>query len=132
MSQAGIKLRNIAIVLQRTSNAAQQHPVTVRDIYNARHRLRIDVLGGQSPIEALFAELSMNDFTWEYQATEAGNVTHLFFASHTSIDLVHSYPEVILLDCTYKTNCFNLPLLNIVGVTGLGTSFYLAFAFLPS
>ncbi len=102
----------------------------MRDVYNARHRLRIESLAGQTPIQALFSQLSANDFEWEYLTSEAGNVTHLFFAPMSSIDLVEFYPEVVLLDCTYKTNRFGLPLLNIIGITGLGTSFYLAFAFL--
>ncbi len=108
------------------------HPLTVRDIYNARHRLLIDALGGQTPIQALFAQLTTDDFMWEFKACAAGNITHLFFASLSSLDLVKSYPEVLLLDCTYKTNRFGLPLLNITGITGLGTSFYLAFAFIKA
>ena len=59
-----------------------------------------------------------------------GNVTHLFFASPASIELWKHYPKVLLMDCTYKTNRFNMPLLNIMGSTGLNTSFFIGFAFL--
>ena len=34
------------------------------------------------------------------------------------------------MDCTYKTNQFNMPLLNIMGSTRLNTSFFIGFAFL--
>lgn len=34
------------------------------------------------------------------------------------------------MDCTYKTNSYKLPLLIINGVTGLNTTFYIAFAFI--
>jgi MULE transposase domain len=56
-------------------------------------------------------------------------VTHLFFAHPKSVELFQQYLEVILMDCTYKTNWFRMPLLNIVGSTGLGTNFYIGFAF---
>jgi hypothetical protein len=56
----------------------------------------------------------------------------LFFALYTSIDLGTDYPEVILLDCTYKTIHFGIPRLNIIGITGLGTTFHLAFLVLKS
>ena len=36
------------------------------------------------------------------------------------------------MDCTYKTNRYGLPLLNIVGVTATGNSFNIAFAFLQN
>ena len=36
------------------------------------------------------------------------------------------------MDCTYKTNRFKLPLLNIVGTTCLNTTFYIEFCFLAS
>ena len=36
------------------------------------------------------------------------------------------------MDCTYKTNQFHLPLLDILGSTGLNNSFYAGFVFLSS
>jgi len=39
---------------------------------------------------------------------------------------------VLQLDCTYKTNRFKMPLLNIIGVTNLDTIFTVAFCFMKS
>src|SRR4051794_37182908 len=36
------------------------------------------------------------------------------------------------MDCIYKTNRFRMPLLDILGSTELGTTFYVGFVFLPS
>jgi hypothetical protein len=41
-------------------------------------------------------------------------------------------PKALILDCPYKQNCFGLPILNIARTTGLGTSLYLAFAFIKA
>jgi hypothetical protein len=39
-------------------------------------------------------------------------------------------PYLLLIDCTYKTNRFGMPLLDIVGITATNTAFYVGFAFL--
>lgn len=49
-----------------------------------------------------------------------------------AVGLYQAYPEVLLLDCTYKTNRFNLPLLNMIGITGLRTTFNLVYAFIQT
>ena len=36
------------------------------------------------------------------------------------------------MDCTYKTNCFHMPLLDILGSTGLNHTFFVGFVFLSS
>ncbi len=40
------------------------------------------------------------------------------------------FPEVLLADCTYKTNRFNMPLLIFTGVNNVGSSFVVTFALL--
>jgi transposase-like protein len=59
-------------------------------------------------------------------------VSMILFAHPKSLELLQRYPEVLLMDCTYKTNRFRMPLLDILGSTGLGTTFYGAFMFLSS
>jgi hypothetical protein len=55
----------------------------------------------------------------------------LFFVYRKLLEMYQSYPEVLLIDCTYKTNRFHMPLCGIMGITGLNTSFFVALAFLP-
>ncbi len=40
------------------------------------------------------------------------------------------YYEVILMDCTYKTNRYKMPLLIIIEVIALNITFYVAFCFM--
>src|SRR2546421_2850316 len=69
-------------------------------------------------------------FKFDYRTDTTGRVTHLFFAHPKSIELLAKYPEVLLLDCTYRTNKFKMPLLNIVGTTCLNKNYHVAFCFL--
>ena len=52
-------------------------------------------------------------------------------AHPTSIRLAGRYCG-ILLDCTYKTSKFRMPLLSIVGQTWMNSTFYLAFVYLSA
>lgn len=38
--------------------------------------------------------------------------------------------KILIMDCTYKSNKYQLLLLNIVGTTSLNTTFYVVFEFL--
>ena len=58
------------------------------------------------------------------------HVTHLFFANEDALAIFKSNYDVIIMDCTYRTNRFNMPLLGIVGVTGMNTTIHVAQAFL--
>src|SRR5437667_12258850 len=72
------------------------------------------------------------DYFCRYKTYISSEVTHLFFAHPKSVELFKCYPNVLLMDCTYKTNHFNISLLNIMGTIALGTSFFVGFIFMSS
>jgi len=47
-------------------------------------------------------------------------VSDLFWMHHDSIKLLNAFNIVFLMDTTYKTNKYQLPLVEIVGVTSIG------------
>jgi hypothetical protein len=129
MSLAGIRPRDIANAL-RQSNPEQ--PIISKTVYNARDQVRRENLDGRTPIQALFDELKDGDFEYDYKQNQDGQLTHLFFAHPTSILLTRKYSSVLLMDCTYKTNKFRMPLLNVVGLTCFNTTFFACFIFLKN
>jgi hypothetical protein len=54
----------------------------------------------------------------------------LFVADARSVEYLNKYSDVLLLDCTYKTNKFDMLLLDILGVDHHGNSFTIALCFL--
>jgi hypothetical protein len=54
----------------------------------------------------------------------------VFFIHPDSLLYLRAYPEVLLLDCTYKTNKYSMPLLDMIGIDAIGRSFCIAFIFL--
>ena len=127
MFRAGIGPKEIA------STISQTYPSQVwriQDIYNLRRQLKAELLQGSSPTEAMLEKLYLSRYEYNYNLDENGKITLLFFAHPKLLQLLQQYSKVLLMDCTYKTNRFNMLLLDILGSTGLGKTFYVAFIFL--
>jgi hypothetical protein len=54
----------------------------------------------------------------------------LFVADIRSVSYLNQRSNILLLDCTYKTNKFDMLFLNILGVDNMGYSFSVGFCFL--
>jgi MULE transposase domain len=107
--------------------------VLSRDIYNLGQRIRLESLGGLTPIQWLKQELDLQGYYNRIDVDSTSNkVTRLFYMHPTVIGIWKKNPDCLLLDCTYKTNRFNMPLLNICGVTGNNKTPQFALCFLTS
>jgi hypothetical protein len=49
-----------------------------------------------------------------------------------SIKHLTQNPNVLLMDATYKTNWFNMPLVDTVGIDNCNRTFFVSFAFMSS
>ncbi|KAM4067074.1 MULE transposase [Hirsutella rhossiliensis] len=103
---------------------------TQQDIYNGIAATKRDVCEGQSSIHALASQLDQEGFWSRIQFGQDGRVTAVLFAHPESLTYLQAYPDVLLLDCTYKTNKHGMPLLDMIGVDACQRSFCIAFAFL--
>lgn len=84
-------------------------------------------------MQALLFELQESEqFRYFYAVDEQMQVTQLFWIHRESFYLLRLNYEVLIMDCTFKTNKFRLSLFNIVGYILLNTSFHLAFVFTNS
>ncbi|OQE04572.1 hypothetical protein PENVUL_c032G00837 [Penicillium vulpinum] len=92
-----------------------------RDIYNTRFKLNEVFLAGRTPIQALLTELP-KDRLWifKYELDDQSYITALFCIHKTSVAMLKQNPWLISIDCTYKTNRYGLPLLDIVGFAATG------------
>lgn len=57
-------------------------------------------------------------------------MTRLFFSHPISIELTKNYPNVFVMDCTYKTNKYKMFLLEVIGMSSFNKSFYSCFVFM--
>jgi hypothetical protein len=58
-------------------------------------------------------------------------LTHAFFSNPKSLELARRCHSVVQIDCTYKTNIYNMPLAHIIGISPFFTTFTIGFAFIP-
>lgn len=83
-------------------------------------------------MNALLDEFENSGFLNKYKTDEDGKVTHLFFAASRCIELAKENFKVVLIDSTYKTNRYRMPLLHVVGLTSTMKTFSLAFCFMKN
>lgn len=64
------------------------------------------------------------------QYTSTQHVRNLFFAHPVCFKTLKANPDVVLLDATYKTNKFNMPLLHVVGTNCRKKTYNICFRFI--
>ena len=77
----------------------------MRTIYNARHYHRVAEMSGRSRMQQLMKKLKTSNYNEMHSLDDMTScVRNLFFAHPTSVELVRAFSEVLIMDCTYKTN----------------------------
>ena len=99
---------------------APESLVLPQDLYNQRAALRREIRQGQSPIDALLLYLE-NKGTYcrplvsQPLDNSASRLEGLFIACPESIEYLQSHHDVLLIDNTYSTNRFDMPLIDVIG-----------------
>lgn len=83
-----------------------------------------------TPIQSLLKDLDSDEWFFEYNVDEWDQLIALMFFHKRSIDLLKKFNKVFFMDCTYKTNRYDMPLLIITSTTSCKKTFYVGFAFL--
>ncbi|MBW0482679.1 hypothetical protein O181_022394 [Austropuccinia psidii MF-1] len=120
------------IQAQLCSHRESERPVILQEIYNQVKKISKDKLQGRRPIDTLIDNLKKENIVWSSARDSEGHITSLFFTHPLSIKLLHGFPHVILMDCTYKTNKYKIPLIHIVGFSSTNKTFYGAFCFMKN
>ena len=127
-TKAGLKPRQIInSLLLEDPNIC----IIEQDIYNIKHAIRTRNLNGRSPLQALFEQLADGENCyWDCFVNEDQKLIGLFFSPLEYQTILEQYSEVLIVDYTYRTNHFNIPLFDILGVDSLQHTFYAGFCFL--
>ncbi|KAK9664286.1 hypothetical protein RND81_14G030900 [Saponaria officinalis] len=92
-------------------------------IYTETSKIRKEMRREMNIAQQMLA-LAINSDTHE--------LTHVFMSHPEAVKLFHTYPHVVLIYSTYKTNTYNMALVEVVGVTPEGSSFLIACVLIPS
>lgn len=130
-AKVGTRPRNMLAALKEKNSLSK---VILRDVYNEIAKSKREGLKGLNVAEALQEELQKTgngqDYFWRMSCNHEGQIENLFIAKATMIKAFRDHSDILILDCTYKTNIYRMPLLNIVGVTGANTTLRVAVVFL--
>ena len=111
------------------------------NISNEVTRARHEELDGLTPTQALFVALEVyniedenleNRYIYWYHRDDKEQVDYLFFVHPKSRELLCKHPDVLLIDSTYSTNRYNMPLAYITGHTSQNGSFDIGYAFIAA
>ena len=82
------------------------------------------------PLQVLIDLATEKDYLTKFNLGDTGNLTHAFFCHPNGAKLALKFQSVLILDCTYKTNRYKMPLLHFVGCTAFNSTFTIGYAFL--
>lgn len=119
--------RTVAVIKRADPNAH----VLPKDIANTQGKQRMLNMRDKTSMEQLFDFLQLHNFTFFHAAnSETGALEYLLCFYPTAIKQIQAHPDMLGFDCTYSTNIYNLPLLNIVGATAQNSTIQVGLAIL--
>jgi hypothetical protein len=84
-------------------------------------------------MQHLYKCLDENNYFFKARTDgESDFVQDIFFAHPKSVCLLNTFPTVLLMDSTYKTNKYGMPLFEIVGETSCEETYSVGFAFISN
>lgn len=115
----------------RFAQTNEQCPIIKRDFYNLRQEYCQRQISGGTAIQTLANRLEQDTtILYHFRKDDSNRLSYLLFTKKSDLDLFKQQHDIMLLDCTYKTNRYRMPLLNIAFVTNLYTTVNLGFGFM--
>lgn len=103
----------------------------ISQLYRTRNSIRKAKRGSMTEMQQLMTLIQANHYLcWTRRLKGTDIVEEIMWSHPDSIKLLRMFPTVLIMDCTFKTNKYALPLLEIVGVTSTELTFPVAFAYL--
>ena len=128
MSTAGVPPREVLITIKKSF---PENTSTLKTIYNAKYKMQLLAMECRSAMQQLKKLLTEKHYVYfDRSDLETDHLIDIMWSHPESSVLCKCFPSILLLDCTYKTNRYNMPLLEMVGMTSTGRTFSIAHAFL--
>ena len=127
MTKNNVKLDNILLALKEHD---PDNVSTIQTIYNERYSYRKSIRGPRTEMQQLMLMLESHKYVHFHRKDVSDNIVQdIFWAHEVSVKLFHTFPIVVILE-SYNTNRYNLPLLEMVGVTSTDITYSIAFAYM--
>ncbi|XP_022846312.1 uncharacterized protein LOC111369059 [Olea europaea var. sylvestris] len=121
MSKNHMRLKDILYIMKQNYDT---NVSILRHKYNAHQKFKLKEQARRTQMQKLMNRLDENKYIeWYCSHKETNIIRDLSLAHPYSVDLLPTFPCVIIMGCINKTNRYCLPLLKIVGVTSNDLTF---------
>ncbi|XP_050882761.1 protein FAR1-RELATED SEQUENCE 5 isoform X2 [Lathyrus oleraceus] len=125
-----IQSKNILSALQRNR---PENISNIKQVYNIRYQTNKALREDKIEMQQLLKLLDANNYVCRYRTCDDGvTVRDIFWTHPDSIKLFNTFSTVLILNSTFKTNKYRLPLLEMIGVTSYEKTYSVGFTFLES
>ena len=123
------KVHPINILINLKSK--RQHGMTnIKQVYNERKQIWKSNRGDKTSLQFLISKLEEHNYAYfSITQSESTTIEDIFWAHPTSIKLFNNFPTVLVMNSTYKTNMYKMPMFEIVGVTSTDLTYSVGFGF---
>jgi len=130
LTNSSVKPKNILTNLKKKRKESMTN---IKQVYNERHKFKKAKRGDLTEMQYLISKLEENGYVYYIrEKCESKTVQDIFWTHPTSVKLFNNFPTVLVMDFTYKTNLYRMPLFEIVGVTSTYLTYSVGFAFMTS
>jgi hypothetical protein len=80
--------------------------------------------GDKTVLQFLISKLEEHNYVYFSRTqSESTTIEDIFWAHPTFVKLFNNFPTILVMDSTYKTNMYKMPMFEIVGVTSTDLTF---------
>ena len=127
MTKSMVKPRNILLMLKEHNVNSY---TTIKQIYNARSVYHSSVRGSDTEMQQLMKLLEQDHYIHWHRLKDQDVIHDIFWCHSDVVKLCNACNLIFLIDSTYKTNRYSLPLIDFFGVIPTGMTFSTGFAYL--
>jgi len=119
--------RNILINLKNQRPHCMKN---IKQVYNERQQIWKVKRGDKKSLQYLISKLEEHNYTYFSRTqSESTTIEDIVWAHPTSFKLFNNFPIVLVMDSTYKTNMYKMPMFEVVGVTSTDLTYSVEFGF---
>lgn len=107
--------RNILINLK---NKRPHRMTNIKQVYNERQQIWKANRGDKKSLQYLISKLEEHNYTYFSRTqSESTTIEDIFWDHPTSVKLFNNFPTVLVMNSTYNTNMYKMPMFEVVRVT---------------
>jgi len=130
MTKRQVKSSNILLTLKENN---KDNVTTIKQLYDVIYTYKRSLRGSRTELQQLMMLLERDQYIhWSRSHQYSEVVSDIFWTHPDLVKLLNAFSIILLMDSTYKTNKYRLPLLEIVGVTSTELTFSTAFVLLST